>query len=257
MARSAAHVAAEDEGRGGIQVIARAAAVLRVLKHSRTGLSLAQIADRVHLPRSTVQRIVSALQEERLVAASSTGVGFFLGPELHALAEAAHLSVADALRPLLKSLSSQTSETVDLAVLRGETIVFIDQVAGTHRLRAVSSVGETFTLCDTANGKACLALLEDAEVRDRARAELGRSASPARMATLMSEIAEIRRKGYAFDLDEHTHGISAVGIAFRDQRGDCHAISIPVPTTRFAAAREKLVRALLSARREARVLLGL
>lgn len=257
MAKSAIRIAAEDEVRSGIQVIARAAAVLRVLKHSRTGLSLAQIADRVQLPRSTVQRIVSALQEERLVAASSTGVGFFLGPELHALAEAAHLSVADALRPLLKSLSSQTSETVDLAMLRGETIVFIDQVAGTHRLRAVSSVGETFTLTDTANGKACLALLEDGEVRDRARTELGPSADPSRIGALMAEIAEIRRRGYALDLDEHTHGISAVGIAFRDQRGDCHAISIPVPTTRFADTREKLIRALLSARREAKIILGL
>ena len=54
----------------GIQVIARAAAVLRALKDSQTGLSLGQIADRVALPRSTVQRIVAALIDERLLVAT-------------------------------------------------------------------------------------------------------------------------------------------------------------------------------------------
>ena len=61
----------------GIQVIARAAAILRVLRDSETGLSLGQIARQVGLPRSTVQRIVGALQEERLViAASAEGVAY-------------------------------------------------------------------------------------------------------------------------------------------------------------------------------------
>ena len=72
--------------RNGIQVIARAAAVLRALKDDPTGLSLGQIAERVALPRSTVQRIVAALQDERLVISSNQGSGIRLGPELHALA---------------------------------------------------------------------------------------------------------------------------------------------------------------------------
>ena len=45
----------------GIQVIARAAAVLRALENEPAGLSLGKIAQRVDLSRSTVQRIVDAL----------------------------------------------------------------------------------------------------------------------------------------------------------------------------------------------------
>lgn len=249
------HEAADRNG--GIQVIARAAAILRALKTSRSGLSLAQIAERVALPRSTVQRIVNALQDERLVIASSTGVGFRLGPELHALAEAAHYNVADALRPLLQSLAAQTGETVDLAVLRGGQMIFIDQVAGTQRLRAVSSVGDAFPLTDTANGKACLALMEDGEVKRLAQAELGSKASAAFLKRLMAEISTIRECGHALDLDEHTAGISAVGIAFRDVRGDCHAISIPAPSGRFTANRASLIAALMRAKAQIPEILGM
>ena len=246
--RQLAGASGEADRSAGIQVIARAAAILRALKNSRTGMSLAQIAERVDLPRSTVQRIVNALQEERLVIASATGVGFRLGPELHALAEAAHTNIVEALRPLLQSLAAETGETVDLAVLRGGRLVFIDQVAGTQRLRAVSSVGDAFPLTDTANGKACLALMDEDEALRLAKVELGRKADRERLKALAGELDSIRRQGHALDIDEHTSGISAVGIAFRDLRGELHAISIPAPSARFEANRPQLVAAILRAK---------
>ena len=56
-----------------IQVITRAANVLRSLEGEASGLTLGQIAQRVGLARSTVQRIVDALREEQfLIAASPT-----------------------------------------------------------------------------------------------------------------------------------------------------------------------------------------
>jgi len=50
-----------------VQVIARAATILRALEEENSGLSLGQIAQRVNLARSTVQRIVAALETEKLV----------------------------------------------------------------------------------------------------------------------------------------------------------------------------------------------
>jgi DNA-binding IclR family transcriptional regulator len=231
----------ETDGRNGIQVIARAASVLRALKGAHDGMSLGQIAERVGLPRSTVQRIVGALQAERLVIASSSGAGVRLGPELHALAEAARYSIVETLRPLLQAMSDETGETVDLAVLRGQRMIFIDQIPGTHRLRTVSSVGEAFPLTTTANGKACLALMSDDEVERLARAEWTRAHSVRDKAKFMKEIHGIRESGIAFDIDEHTNGISAVGIGFTDWKGDLYAISVPAPSARFEEIRERLV----------------
>jgi len=100
---------------------------------------------------------------------------------------------------------------------------FIDQIESAHRLRAVSAVGVRFPVRSTANGKAALAALDDAE--------LARIIPPGD--PLHGEINEIRSSGVAFDHDEHTPGISAAGVAGRVAGGHIVAISVPAPTGRF------------------------
>jgi DNA-binding IclR family transcriptional regulator len=227
----------------GIQVIARAAAVLRALKDSQTGLSLGQIADRVALPRSTVQRIVAALIDERLLVATRAA-GVRLGPELQALAEAARTNTVDLCRPHLTALMAATGETVDLSALRGGQMVFLDQVQGSHRLRAVSSVGEHFPLTTTANGRAALSVLPEDAAVSLAQAEWGQGSG--NLPVLLARIALARKLGFAEDNDDHTEGISAIGIAFRDFGGEVFAISLPIPTSRFAERRALVTAALLA-----------
>ncbi len=239
----------EKNGRHGIQVIARAAAILRALKDDPTGLSLGRIAERVNLPRSTVQRIAGALQKERLVISGANGGSLRLGPELSALAEAARYNIVESCRLLLTELSQATGETTDLSVLRGSAMIFLDQVPGTHRLRTVSSVGEAFPLTTTANGRACLARLHEDEAQKLATEEWGRQGIEGDLAAFMSQLERIRETGLAYDLDEYTTGISAVGIAFRDWSGDLHSISVPVPTTRFEEVRPDVEDALESTAR--------
>jgi DNA-binding IclR family transcriptional regulator len=227
----------------GIQVIARAAAVLRALKDSQTGLSLGQIADRVALPRSTVQRIVAALIDERLLVATRAA-GVRLGPELQALAEAARTNTVDLCRPHLTALMAATGETVDLSALRGGQMVFLDQVQGSHRLRAVSSVGEHFPLTTTANGRAALSILPEDAAIELAQAEWAQGSG--NLPILLARLALARKLGFAEDNDDHTEGISAIGIAFRDFGGEVFAISLPIPTSRFAERRALVTSALLA-----------
>jgi DNA-binding IclR family transcriptional regulator len=227
----------------GIQVIARAAAVLRALKDSQTGLSLGQIADRVALPRSTVQRIVAALIDERLLVATRAA-GVRLGPELQALAEAARTNTVDLCRPHLTALMAATGETVDLSALRGGQMVFLDQVQGSHRLRAVSSVGEHFPLTTTANGRAALSILPEDAAIELAQAEWAQGSG--NRPILLARLALARKLGFAEDNDDHTEGISAIGIAFRDFGGEVFAISLPIPTSRFAERRALVMAALLA-----------
>ena len=81
----------------------------------------------------------------------------------------------------------------------------------------------------TANGKACLALFEDAEIKRRERAEWARTRKRGDPNALPREIRDARLSGVAFDRDEHTAGISAIGIAYQDWHGDACAISVPTP----------------------------
>jgi DNA-binding IclR family transcriptional regulator len=222
-----------ENSKTGIQVIARAAVILRALRDQPDGMSLGQIASAVSLPRSTVQRIVGALQSERFIIAVTNGGGLKLGPELGALADATHYNIVEQCRILLSELSQATGETADLSVLRGGKMIFLDQVPGTHRLRAISSVGEVFPTTTTANGRACLAKLPRKDAHKLAAQEWSRQGvqpDDAKFDLMLNEIAE---NGIARDDDEHTDGISALGFAFEDWIGNIHAISVPVPTSRF------------------------
>lgn len=231
---------------GGIQVIARMAAILRALKNVRTGLSLAQIAGRVDLPRSTVQRIVNALEQQGLVVAAGPEGGYRLGPEIHALSRAGKIDIVELVRPHILAISQGTGETVDFSVLRGSEVLFLDQITGTHRLRAVSAVGDIFPLTNTANGKCCLALLDVERARALILKELR---GTKRLDAILAEIADVRRTGIGFNHEEHTLGISAVGIGFRDASGGIYALSVPVPTSRFMLIKEEAIQALKTHRK--------
>ena len=91
-----------------VQVIARAAAILRALEEQPVGLSLGQIAQRVALARSTVQRIVAALEAEKLVIAASPTGRVRLGPTILRLAASARTDFVSIARPFLVRLSQRT-----------------------------------------------------------------------------------------------------------------------------------------------------
>jgi DNA-binding IclR family transcriptional regulator len=229
----------------GIQVIARAGAILRVCAEAKSGLSLAAIAKEVSLPRSTVQRIVSALAGEGLLFSDGSHRSIRLGGELFQVAAQHHLDVVEIIHPFLKDLSEVTGETVDLAVLRGSRLVFIDQVTGSQRLRAVSSVGEAFSLHNSANGKAVLSLMTPLALQRVLK--IGPRFQTRALKSLLAEFEQVRSSGIAEDSEEHTSGISAVGTAFC-VAGGFYAISIPMPSIRFAAKKEKIKVYLLECR---------
>lgn len=234
-----------------VQVIARAAAIMRALEDTTTGLSLGEIALKVGLARSTVQRIVSALETEKLVVAASPAGRVRLGPTILRLAGSVRTDFVALARPFLIELSKELHETVDLASIKGDHLVFIDQVTGSQRLRTVSAVGDSFPLTCTANGKAYLAELDDAAI-EALVGKAYKARTPhtiTRLPQLLEDIQTVRRNGYALDCEEHTIGICAAGVSMRDMLGNFVAISVPVPTQRFQKDRELICERLLATKR--------
>ena len=230
----------------GIQVIARAAAILRTLENEKDGLSLGQIAQRVELPRSTVQRIVNALAEENFLIGATPNARVKLGPAILRMAANTSFDFAKYVRPRLEVLAQKLGETVDLSMQRGNQMVFVDQIAASLRLSAISAVGESFLMHSSANGKAALALLDDEEVNSLVSGELIKETphTITSLPKLLKEIAKVRRNNIAIDNEEHTEGISAVGTAFFDPLGHIFAVSVPVPTIRFVKSKRAITKAL-------------
>ena len=238
------------DDRHGIQVISRAASILRAVEGEPSGLSLGDLAGRLGLARSTVQRIVSALIDEGFLISAGPRAGVTLGPTVTRLAAATVIDTEKMAHPILHELSVSVSETVDLSVLRRDHAVFVDQVTGKSRVVAISAVGESFPLHCTANGKALLSQLND-DRRERllqGRLQRHTPRTVTNRASLYEEIAEAQRSGLAWDLEEHSLGICAVGSSFIDPVGRFFALSIPVPTARFAAKRKDLGIAIIRAR---------
>ncbi len=256
---SASDVREDEKTAGlGVQVIARAASVLRALEGKPEGLSLGAIARQVGLARSTVQRIVAALAAEDFVTQAEPGHGVRIGPGLARIAASLSSNFTDILHPHLVALRDEVGETVDLSILSGGSVVFIDQIPGQQRLVALSAIGERFPLHCTANGKAILACFAKEDAMKLIDKSLGEHADYplADQGRLLREIDNVRRKHLAFDLAEHGLGISAVGIAVVDAYGRPVAVSIPAPTHRFVAEREALSAALMRFRDKLRAIVG-
>lgn len=226
----------------GIQVLRRAAAALDEIAAEPGRLRLVDLGERLGLAKSTARRLLVGLVEVGLASADAQG-RFSLGERLLGLGKADGAQVSAIFRPTIERVARATDgETVDLSILRGQRMWFVDQIESTHRLRAVSAIGVRFPLESTANGKAALAALDDAD----AEAVLARL-SPDAADRLRAEIAEIRCTGIAFDRGEHTPGISAAAIARRAVGDIVVAISVPAPTDRFADKERRIIDALRTA----------
>ncbi len=245
------------ERAGGVQAIARAAAVLRALEESPDGFALGDLAEAVDLPKSTVHRLLAALAAEDLVELGPEGTAR-LGGGLVRLGAATRRGLRSRLAPVMLKLRRELDETVDLAILEGDEVTFIEQFPAPQRLRAVSAVGTAFPAHCTANGKALLAALSDDELELLLPARLERftARTITSRSKLLAEMATVRNRGYAVDVEEHSEGIGAVGAVVRDSGGAAAAISVPAPAQRFAAHGDAYAAAVVAAAGEATRLLG-
>jgi DNA-binding IclR family transcriptional regulator len=240
----------EDKDGGGKQVIARAAAVLRALEGQTAGLSLAQVAKATGLPRTTVHRIVSALEAQQMAISGVGGVR--LGPALLRLAASAHTDVTIIARPFIEALGRATRETVNLSVFRGLHAISIDQYPSDQELRVISPIGTAFPIYTTAHGKAFLADMHDDAVRALlpAKPEQRTPSTIAEFDVLLANLKVGRADGYAVDIEEHARGVCGLGVVLQTGLNERYAVSLAVPALRFHEQRAALVAALVRCKAE-------
>jgi len=223
----------DDEKTGGIQVIARAANILNALGEHPGGMSLGEIAQAVELPRSTVQRIVAALDAAQMVRSHGAG-GVRLGPALLRLISSVHTDVVEVTRPALQALSDATGETVSLARASGTQLAIVHFIVADRELRVVPRMGLNLPLYSTSGGRALLALECDEDVRVIV-GEAWRELTDKTVKTLpqlMALIHEVPKTGISYDRGETLEGISTMAVALDTLFGR-FSVSLLVPTARF------------------------
>ncbi len=209
---------AEAKGPAGSQTLMRGLDIIDAVMDGP--ITLADLAAKLGLNRSTTHRLANALIERRYVTFMPR-IGYQFGPKLLALGFLAQqrTDVVQVARPHLEALAAQTEDTVHLGVIEGDLALYLDKIPGRRRVEISSRVGERQPLTSTGLGKALL--LDEAEARWRQLFERDQaSGSPKADYAAWLE----RMKGYveaerSFDLEENEDLIRCVAAPVRDASG--------------------------------------
>jgi DNA-binding IclR family transcriptional regulator len=227
-----------DAQGGGVQSVDRALQILDILaREGDAGVS--EIAEEMGVHKSTVSRLVGSLVGRDLVRQNSERGKYQLGFGILRLASSipGRLSVVREARDVLESLAARYKETVNLAVLRSNYAVNVDQAMGPSTLATYDWVGSLTPLHATSSGKVLLAALP-ADERETILKTVGLPARTPRTVTnraqLEKQLLEISRQGYAVVHEEFEIGLSAVAVPICNHLGNVIAsVSISGPAFRF------------------------
>jgi IclR family transcriptional regulator, acetate operon repressor len=212
--------------------------ILALLASSEEPVHASDLASKLHLPRSTVYRLLHTLRKRALVTPTTMPGSVTLGVVFlrWAAVVRARLKVIDLAGSHLEVLSRMIGETANLHLLEGDHAVPVDQRVTSARLRVVTEMGVPIPLHAGAVGKVMLAFLPHGDQVRVARQPLSvigpRTITDPRR--LLRELALIRHRGYAESDEEVLKGARGLAAPIFDAGGAVVAsIGIGGPRDRF------------------------
>ena len=184
--------------------------LIELVARSRSGLKGREIAEACGFPTSTTFRMLKFLVEKGYLRSSGSRYSLGLGLARLGNLAAAQNPLLKISRPLLAELSAKTMETVHLAELKDECILYVDKVEGVRPVRMGSLIGNCSPLYCTGIGKAILAFLPELQIEELCRKIRFVPFTEQTIRTpdaLKRELTEIRKRGYAVDNCEHERGV--------------------------------------------------
>ena len=217
-------------------------------------LSLSELSRALSVPKSSVFRVCAVLAERGWVLRNPDG-RYVLGIRAFGLTAQSHeYPIVRAFRSVAADLLTRQNETVCLAVLDGDESTFIAIEETSHPVRLVTHVGSRTPAFASASGRVILA--------DRAQGVVASQFAGRPLITptgrrlrdvneLLDIIREVRRRGYAENLEETAVGLHTISVPVRNAAGSVlAALTLCVPTSRVTPARRSaLVADLLEAGR--------
>jgi len=211
-----------EPGLRTIQSVDRAAALLKAVAGSREPLTVAELAGRCGLNRSTAWRLLATLDSQGLVERDPVTQRYSVGYAIFQIAAAGdHDALVRRAHPVLQHLATDTGETVNLAVAKRFNLVYVHQVEA-PQIMSPNWLGRAVALHATSSGKAFLAWLpkEERDVLVPARLERFTDTTLTQRRQLEEELEAVRRDGYSIcvgELEETLFGASAAVLNERER----------------------------------------
>jgi IclR family transcriptional regulator, pca regulon regulatory protein len=235
--------------RTGSQSLERGLAILSAFKASTPELGITDLARALGLSRSTSHRYVSTLALLGYLDQNPTTRKYRLGPRVLDLGFAAinSMELRQISAPHLQALADETGHTVNMAILDGTDIVYIERCRtsqpGQREIDLNLHVGSRLPAYCTSMGKVLLAHLEpavQAEILDRLELlDRGPNTITTRLA-LTAELESVRARGLGVNNEELAYGLRSIAVPVRGASGEV-AAAINLAVHRSAASIESLV----------------
>jgi DNA-binding IclR family transcriptional regulator len=215
--------------------------------------TLAEIARKTSLPRSTAHHILRALVDFGYLVQDGDAKPYRLGPRLFRLTGHSWTKeqLAEIAMPYLDELSRRTGEGTSLAILRDGIVTIVAKRESDGAVRVVQEVGARRPIYCTAVGKALAAWLPRDELDGiiaRTNFERKTPRTIVTPAAFRRELMRIRATGFAIDNEEHIAGIRCIATPVRDHSGDVRAsLCVVGPTSRLPQRRLAEIREVLAA----------
>lgn len=205
--------------------VTQAVRVLKELARHASPQPAASLARNLELPRSSVYRVLHALEESGFATHFSESHRWGLGPSAYELGSAytRQAPLQRMARSMMTQLAETTQETSHLAILDGRDVLYLIEERPLGRQPLVSDVGVRLPASLTASGLAMLAALPAAQLRalypqsDFLHVRTGEG--PTTLVELRDVLARTRQRGYAVEEGSVTPGFASVAVAVTDRHG--------------------------------------
>ncbi|MGI9319268.1 MAG: IclR family transcriptional regulator [bacterium] len=200
----------------------KAITVLSMIAASDHPIGLADLAERLSLPRQTIHRVLQSLVQTGLIIRAPQKDRYLIGPGMTRLSVAAitTLNSHAPVREVLLQLVEQTGETCNVGILDQSEVVYIERIEGSSPLRLQLDVGSRVPFYCTAIGK-LLAACQHKNVRSRLLSTVVRKKFTLKTLIksneLEQEFKKIRSQGYSFNDGEYVDGLTAIAVPIRDR----------------------------------------
>lgn len=201
---------------------------------------LSECARRVELPKSTVARILSTLEETDAVEKAEDGRMYRLGPMVQRLSAAAGgpAQLAAFAWPYLEELTALTGEAAGISIPDGYRVHYIDQTEATHPVQVRDWTGELIPMHLVPSGLVIMAHWPEQQTDRYLKRELERTTahSVTDPGAIRQRLAGIRETGFVWVFEEFVEGINSVAAPVFKQDTITAAIHVHGPAYRFPAA---------------------
>lgn len=226
-----------------VKSVSRALDIIKLISWKKDGLGVTEIANQMDINKSSVYRILSTLVQYGYVEQDKGTERYKLGYQFLEVSSRLleSLDIRTEAKPFLQELEKETNEVIHLVVYDQGEVVYIEKLDGNEALRMHSKVGKRAPMHCTSVGKAILAYLPADSVQEI----LERKGLPVHTVktitdknVLAEELAEVKKKGIALDLEENENGITCIAVPIFDHLGKvAAAVSISGPTIRMNETR--------------------